>query len=123
MTTTVHRVEGMTCGHCVASVSGEISKLHGVTDVAVDLDTGEVTITSTGSTADTTLAAPSLPDSDAIRTSGGRDVPVSHTFAHADSSADESSRVPHTTYRPRSEPSRWVHDLSHDRELRWYCDI
>ena len=47
MTTTVHRVEGMTCGHCVASVSGEVARLHGVTDVAVDLDTGAVTITST----------------------------------------------------------------------------
>ena len=47
MTTTIHHVEGMTCGHCVASVSGEITKLPGVTDVAVDLDTGAVTIVST----------------------------------------------------------------------------
>ena len=48
MSTTVHHVKGMTCGHCVSSVSAEIGKLAGVTDVAVDLDTGDVTITSIG---------------------------------------------------------------------------
>jgi len=47
MTTTVHRVKGMTCGHCVSSVSAEIGKLTGVTEVAVDLDSGEATVTST----------------------------------------------------------------------------
>jgi copper chaperone len=47
MTTIVHRVKGMTCGHCVSSVCAEIAKLAGVTDVAVDLDSGEVTITGT----------------------------------------------------------------------------
>ena len=47
MSTTIHHVKGMTCGHCISSVSAEISKLAGVTDVAVDLDTGEVTVTST----------------------------------------------------------------------------
>jgi len=46
MNTAVHHVKGMTCGHCVSSVSTEIGKLVGVTDVAVDLDAGEVTITS-----------------------------------------------------------------------------
>jgi copper chaperone len=45
-TTTTYRVEGMTCGHCVSSVSNEISKLDGVTDVEVVLTTGEVTVTS-----------------------------------------------------------------------------
>ena len=30
-------VEGMTCGHCVKSVTEEISALAGVTDVAIDL--------------------------------------------------------------------------------------
>ena len=30
----------MTCGHCVASVTEEISEIDGVTDVAVDLPTG-----------------------------------------------------------------------------------
>ena len=48
MTTTVHHVKGMTCGHCVSAVSAEIGKLAGVTDVTVDLDTGDVTVTSIG---------------------------------------------------------------------------
>lgn len=46
MTTTTFNVKGMTCGHCVAAVSGEIGKLASVTDVAVDLDSGAVTVTS-----------------------------------------------------------------------------
>jgi copper ion binding protein len=40
-------VTGMTCGHCVASVTEEISEIDGVTDVAVDLPTGAVRVTST----------------------------------------------------------------------------
>jgi len=44
--TTVYTVAGMTCGHCVAAVTGEVSMLAGVSDVAVDLDTGRVTVTS-----------------------------------------------------------------------------
>jgi copper chaperone len=39
-------VTGMTCGHCVASVSEEIRELVGVEDVDVVLETGVVTITS-----------------------------------------------------------------------------
>jgi copper chaperone CopZ len=39
-------VTGMTCDHCVASVTEEISELAGVEGVAVDLPTGAVTITS-----------------------------------------------------------------------------
>ena len=49
MTISTYKVEGMTCGHCVSSVSGELGKLTGVTDVAVDLDSGLVTVTSDGS--------------------------------------------------------------------------
>ena len=45
-TTTTYRVAGMTCGHCVSAVTAELSGLDGVTDVAVDLDSGEVTVTS-----------------------------------------------------------------------------
>ncbi len=41
-----YTVTGMTCGHCVASVTEEISEIDGVTDVAVDLPTGAVTVTS-----------------------------------------------------------------------------
>jgi copper chaperone len=44
-TSTFH-VTGMTCGHCAASVSEEISEIDGVTDVAVDLPTGAVTVSS-----------------------------------------------------------------------------
>ncbi|HEX5994315.1 MAG TPA: cation transporter [Jiangellales bacterium] len=43
---TVYNVKGMTCGHCVSSVSTEIGKLDGVDAVAVDLPTGAVTVTS-----------------------------------------------------------------------------
>lgn len=45
-TTSTYDVKGMTCGHCVSSVSSELNKLPGVNDVAVDLDTGKVTVTS-----------------------------------------------------------------------------
>ena len=45
--TTTWSVTGMTCGHCVASVTEEIGELDGVQDVAVVLDTGTVTVTST----------------------------------------------------------------------------
>ena len=40
------RVLGMTCGHCVASVTEEIGELAGVTAVDVVLETGAVTVTS-----------------------------------------------------------------------------
>lgn len=39
-------VEGMTCQHCAASVSEEISELGGVTGVDVDVASGEVVVTS-----------------------------------------------------------------------------
>ena len=45
-TTTVITVDGMTCGHCVNAVQTEVGKLDGVTDVAVDLSSGQVTITA-----------------------------------------------------------------------------
>jgi copper chaperone len=43
-TTTTIGVEGMTCGHCVNAVQTEVGKLEGVTDVHVDLASGNVTI-------------------------------------------------------------------------------
>ncbi len=46
MTQSTYSVEGMTCGHCVSAVTEEVSKLDGVHDVAVDLDSGAVTVTS-----------------------------------------------------------------------------
>lgn len=39
-------VKGMTCGHCVGSVTDEVTKLPGVVDVQVELSTGEVTVES-----------------------------------------------------------------------------
>jgi copper chaperone CopZ len=41
-----YHVTGMTCAHCVTSVTEEITAIGGVTDVAVDLPTGAVAVTS-----------------------------------------------------------------------------
>ena len=41
---TVYTVKGMTCAHCVASVTEEVSEVAGVQDVTVDLDSGRVTV-------------------------------------------------------------------------------
>lgn len=49
MTTETIAVTGMTCEHCVTSVTEEVSELDGVTDVAVDLVPGgasTVTVTA-----------------------------------------------------------------------------
>ena len=46
MTTTTFEVEGMTCGHCVSAVTGELTTLPGVIKVDIDLGTGAVTVTS-----------------------------------------------------------------------------
>lgn len=39
------KVQGMSCGHCVAAITSAISPLAGVTDVAVSLADGTVTVT------------------------------------------------------------------------------
>lgn len=46
MSTETFKVIGMTCGHCVSSVTSEVSKLGGVTKVDVDLASGSVTVES-----------------------------------------------------------------------------
>jgi len=46
MTTTTYAIKGMTCGHCVGSVSSELGQLPGVSDVQVDLAAGTATVTS-----------------------------------------------------------------------------
>jgi copper chaperone len=38
-------VPGMTCGHCVAAIRGEIEKVPGVQTVDVDLETKAVVVT------------------------------------------------------------------------------
>jgi copper chaperone len=39
-------VQGMTCGHCVSSVTEEVQEIPGVEQVDVVLETGAVTVTS-----------------------------------------------------------------------------
>ena len=46
MTTTTFLVPGMTCGHCKGAVADELSKINGVSNVDVDLDSKKVTIES-----------------------------------------------------------------------------
>lgn len=46
MATNTYTVTGMTCQHCVGAVTGEVSQIPGVTDVQIDLSTGQVTVTS-----------------------------------------------------------------------------
>jgi copper chaperone CopZ len=45
MSTATYTVTGMTCGHCVSSVTEEVAALPGVTDVQVELETGRLTVT------------------------------------------------------------------------------
>jgi copper ion binding protein len=46
--TTTITVTGMTCGHCVASVTEELSEIAGVRQVDVVLESGQVTVRSDG---------------------------------------------------------------------------
>jgi copper chaperone len=46
MTSQTFTVTGMTCGHCAASVTEEISEIEGVENVDVVVETGAVTVTS-----------------------------------------------------------------------------
>lgn len=48
MSTTVYTVTGMTCEHCVMSVTEEVGAVEGVTDVQVALESGRLTVTSDG---------------------------------------------------------------------------
>ena len=50
MTTQTYSVDGMTCQHCVNAVTGEVTKVAGVEDVAIDL--GAKTVTVTGESVD-----------------------------------------------------------------------
>ena len=45
-TTQTYTVTGMTCGHCVASVTEEVQEVPGIEDVDVVLESGRLTITS-----------------------------------------------------------------------------
>ncbi|GAA4921724.1 heavy-metal-associated domain-containing protein [Actinoplanes utahensis] len=55
--TSTFTVKGMTCSHCVQSVTEELSALPGVTDVAVDLASGGVTVASESPLSDEAVRA------------------------------------------------------------------
>ena len=55
MQTTIN-VSGMTCGHCVSAVTMELLLLASVTEVEVNLEAGQVTITSNAALDPTQLA-------------------------------------------------------------------
>jgi copper chaperone CopZ len=58
MSITTWTVQGMTCAHCVAAVTSEVSALPGVSTVDVELATGRLTITaSTDPSAEQVAAA------------------------------------------------------------------
>ena len=57
MTDKTYAVTGMTCGHCVNAVTEEVTKIEGVTAVAVDLDRGRVTVAGDGYTDEQIAAA------------------------------------------------------------------
>ena len=56
-TVAVYTVSGMTCGHCVKSVTEEVSAIAGVSSVEVELATGQVTVTSAAPLSETDVKA------------------------------------------------------------------
>ena len=58
MSTTTYAVTGMTCEHCVAAVTQELSSVEGVTGVAVAL--------VPGGTSEVTVTGPTEPSRDAV---------------------------------------------------------
>lgn len=46
MTIANYTVTGMTCGGCAGRVRTAVGKIDGVTDIAVDVPTGRITVTS-----------------------------------------------------------------------------
>lgn len=57
MSTSTYTVIGMTCGHCVNSVTEEVKQVPGVTDINVDLTTGGLTVSSQTPVDDTAVRA------------------------------------------------------------------
>jgi copper chaperone len=59
MTTSTYAVDGLTCGHCVSAVAGELTSLDGVTNVSLELvagGTSTVTISSAAPLSDEKVA-------------------------------------------------------------------
>ncbi|MCP2635118.1 heavy-metal-associated domain-containing protein [Microbacterium sp. HD4P20] len=52
-----YTVTGMTCGHCEASVRGEVSKIEGVQDVRVSAASGSLRIVAAEEIADDAVIA------------------------------------------------------------------
>ncbi|MBW9110762.1 heavy-metal-associated domain-containing protein [Microbacterium trichothecenolyticum] len=52
-----YTVTGMSCGHCEASVRGEVSKLAGVQDVQVSAASGTLKVVSAAEIADDAVIA------------------------------------------------------------------
>ena len=52
-----YTVTGMTCGHCVLSVTEEVSAVAGVANVDVDLASGRLSVSGDGFTDDAVIAA------------------------------------------------------------------
>ncbi|WOQ16874.1 heavy-metal-associated domain-containing protein [Raineyella sp. W15-4] len=57
MATTAYTVSGMSCGHCVNSVTEEVSAVDGVTAVDVTLESGRMVVTSDTAVAFEAIAA------------------------------------------------------------------
>lgn len=57
MTTNEFQVTGMSCGHCEASVRGEVTKLAGVESVDVSAKTGRLVVTAAGDLRDADVIA------------------------------------------------------------------
>jgi copper chaperone len=60
MSTQTFPVTGLTCGHCVGAITGEVKALPGVTDVQVDLvtkGTSTLSVTADQTLTDATVAA------------------------------------------------------------------
>jgi copper chaperone len=48
MSESIFHVKGMTCEHCVAAVTTQVSAVAGVESVRIDLATGELAVEGTG---------------------------------------------------------------------------
>jgi copper chaperone len=55
--TATYTVTGMTCGHCVASVTEEVQEIPGVENVDVVLESGSLTVTSAAPVDDAAVKA------------------------------------------------------------------
>ncbi|MGH3350509.1 MAG: heavy-metal-associated domain-containing protein [Nocardioides sp.] len=57
MNTQSFTVVGMTCGHCASSVTEEVTEIAGVSNVDVDLASGNVTVTASEPISDDAIRA------------------------------------------------------------------